>query len=113
MNVGSPVSTYKVTVVPPPRLTAKIEPSAMSFKAVGQKQEFVLTLSGAINGNGNVMSGYLVWDDGLNRGIIRRCWILLEWCATVVMGWKLVTDAVARGKGIALSSAVFHGNTIN
>ncbi|KAG5559029.1 hypothetical protein RHGRI_008822 [Rhododendron griersonianum] len=32
-----------VTVVPPPGLTAKIEPSAMSFKAVGQKQEFVLT----------------------------------------------------------------------
>ncbi|KAH7856066.1 hypothetical protein Vadar_032362 [Vaccinium darrowii] len=62
-NVGSPVSTYNATVVPPPGLTVKIEPNTMSFTAVGQQQKFVLTVSGVINKN--VLSGRLVWDDGV------------------------------------------------
>ncbi|KAH7853702.1 hypothetical protein Vadar_005684 [Vaccinium darrowii] len=62
-NVGSPVSTYNATVVPPPGLTVKIEPGILSFNAVGQTQKFVLNVSGVINGN--VLSGSLVWDDGV------------------------------------------------
>ncbi|KAH7855409.1 hypothetical protein Vadar_024507 [Vaccinium darrowii] len=65
-NVGLPFSTYTATVFPPPGLAVSIEPSALSFKAVGQKQTFVLTVTGVVNAV--VMSGYLVWDDGMNKG---------------------------------------------
>ncbi|KAL6327029.1 hypothetical protein AAG906_013507 [Vitis piasezkii] len=62
-NVGSPVSTYKVKVTAPPGLTVKVEPPVLTFKSVGQRQTFTVTATAA--GNESILSGSLVWDDGV------------------------------------------------
>ena len=63
-NVGSSVSLYKATVVAPPGFTVVVEPSVLSFKAIGQKMAFTVTVSGVAT-SGSVGSGSLVWDDGV------------------------------------------------
>ncbi|EOY17971.1 Subtilisin-like serine endopeptidase family protein [Theobroma cacao] len=62
-NVGSAVSTYKAVVKAPPGLIIQVQPSVLSFKSLGQKQSFVVTV-GAEVGN-SMISGSLTWDDGL------------------------------------------------
>ncbi|KAL7228988.1 hypothetical protein ACSBR2_007645 [Camellia fascicularis] len=62
-NIGSPVSSYKAIVFAPPGIEVKVEPSVLTFKALGQKQSFVVMISDTINKN--VLSGSLVWNDGV------------------------------------------------
>ena len=62
-NVGSPVSTYQVKVTASRGLTVKVEPSVLTFKSVGQKLTFTVTATAA--GNERMLSGSLVWDDGV------------------------------------------------
>ncbi|PSR93152.1 Cucumisin like [Actinidia chinensis var. chinensis] len=62
-NVGSAVSVYKATVIAPPGFTVAVEPSVLSFKAMGQKISFVVSVSGVVSES--VGSGSLVWDDGV------------------------------------------------
>ncbi|XP_022764505.1 cucumisin-like [Durio zibethinus] len=64
-NVGSAVSTYKAVVNAPLGLIIQVQPSVLSFKSLGQKQSFVVTV-GAEIGN-SMISGSLVWDDGLHQ----------------------------------------------
>lgn len=61
-NVGSPVSTYKSIITAPSGLNIKVEPSVLSFKAMGQKQSFTVTVAATVGTK--VLSGSLVWDDG-------------------------------------------------
>ncbi|PPR87802.1 hypothetical protein GOBAR_AA32885 [Gossypium barbadense] len=60
-NVGSPVSTYKAIVNAPTILIIQVQPSVLSFKSLGQKLTFVVTV-GAEIGN-SMISGSLIWDD--------------------------------------------------
>ena len=62
-NVGSPVSTYKATVAAPPGLIIQVEPSVLSFKSIGQKISFVVTIAATLSND--MLSGSLVWDDGV------------------------------------------------
>lgn len=63
-NVGSPVSMYKAEIVDPSgRLDIKVAPTVLSFKSLGQKLTFVVTV-GATTGK-DVQSGSLTWDDGV------------------------------------------------
>ncbi|XWS74902.1 hypothetical protein CRYUN_Cryun01aG0038300 [Craigia yunnanensis] len=64
-NVGSAVSTYQAVVRAPPGLIIQVQPSVLSFKSLGQKQSFVVTV-GAEVGN-SMISGSLTWDDGLHQ----------------------------------------------
>ncbi|MBA0780862.1 hypothetical protein Gotri_004914 [Gossypium trilobum] len=64
-NVGSPVSTYKAVVNAPPGLIIQVQPSVLSFKSLGQKLTFVVTV-GAEIGN-SMISGSLIWDDGVHQ----------------------------------------------
>ncbi|XP_074349649.1 cucumisin-like [Apium graveolens] len=59
-NVGSPVSTYKSIISAPSGLNIKVEPSVLSFKAMGQKQSFTVTVAATVGTK--VLSGSLVWD---------------------------------------------------
>lgn len=61
-NVGSPTSTYKAVVAAASGVSIGVEPSELSFTAVGETQEFVVTVN-ATFGSG-VSSGSVVWDDG-------------------------------------------------
>ncbi|KAL8093530.1 hypothetical protein AgCh_035415 [Apium graveolens] len=61
-NVGSPASTYKAIVNAPSGLNITVEPSVLSFKSMGQKQSFTVTVAATVGTK--VLSGSLVWDDG-------------------------------------------------
>ncbi|CAL1374614.1 unnamed protein product [Linum trigynum] len=64
-NVGKAVSSYKATVngpLGPSGLKVEVVPDVLNFKSVGEKQEFVVTVTAAL---GIVtLSGSLVWSDG-------------------------------------------------
>ncbi|KAE8718059.1 Cucumisin [Hibiscus syriacus] len=64
-NVGSAVSTYKAVVKSPLGLVIQIQPSVLSFKSIGQKLSFTVTV-GAEVGN-SMISGALIWDDGVHQ----------------------------------------------
>ncbi|XP_047320474.1 cucumisin-like [Impatiens glandulifera] len=64
-NVGTPVSTYKAKVVASPGLQINVEPSLLSFKSLGEKKSFVVTVSASIKKN--IVSGVLIWDDGSHQ----------------------------------------------
>ncbi|XP_034704228.1 cucumisin-like [Vitis riparia] len=65
-NIGSPVSTYKANVAGPPELSIQVEPSVLSFKSLGETQTFTVTV-GVAALSSPVISGSLVWDDGVYR----------------------------------------------
>ncbi|GFZ15046.1 hypothetical protein Acr_24g0012360 [Actinidia rufa] len=56
-NIGSAVSVYKATMA--------VEPSVLSFKAIGQKMTFAVTVSGVVASGSVGWSGSLVWDNGV------------------------------------------------
>ncbi|KAL2525809.1 subtilisin-like serine protease-related [Abeliophyllum distichum] len=64
-NVGLPVSTYTAVVGAPSGLSIKVSRSVLSFKSIGQKQTFVVTIEATLNSSR--LSGSLVWDDGMYR----------------------------------------------
>ena len=64
-NVGSAVSTYKAILAVPSGLSVKVEPSVLSFKSLGQKKTFTMTVGTAVDKG--VISGSLVWDDGIHQ----------------------------------------------
>ncbi|KAF8397395.1 hypothetical protein HHK36_016308 [Tetracentron sinense] len=62
-NVGSPVSTYTANVTAPSSLKIQVVPSVLSFKSLGQRQSFVVTVEGSISST--IVSASLVWNDGV------------------------------------------------
>ncbi|TYG51917.1 hypothetical protein ES288_D10G299600v1, partial [Gossypium darwinii] len=64
-NVGSPVSTYNAIVNAPKELDIKVKPNALSFKSIGEKKSFVVTV--AVKVGLPTVSGTLVWDDGVHK----------------------------------------------
>lgn len=62
-NVGSPVSTYKAVVNAPSGVKITVEPSVLTFKALGQKASFVVSVEAVVSTG--VLSGSLTWDDGV------------------------------------------------
>ncbi|XP_027155311.1 cucumisin-like [Coffea eugenioides] len=64
-NVGNPVSTYKATVTAPPQLSIQVNPITLSFKSLGQKLSFSVTVTAEIPQT--IISGSLVWDDGVHQ----------------------------------------------
>ncbi|MBA0871374.1 hypothetical protein Goshw_024794 [Gossypium schwendimanii] len=69
-NVGSGVSIYKATVKAPPGLEIEVRPNLLGFKAIGEMKSFIVKVKAKIDGNNitNMMlSGSLIWDDGLHQ----------------------------------------------
>ncbi|MFS7910298.1 putative cucumisin [Helianthus anomalus] len=64
-NVGAPNSSYKVNVVAPSGMVVKVNPSSLTFKAVGEKQSFVVTVD--YTTGSDALSGSLVWSDGVHN----------------------------------------------
>ncbi|KAL3523904.1 hypothetical protein ACH5RR_016738 [Cinchona calisaya] len=62
-NVGNPVSTYKAIVNAPSQISIKVNPNVLSFKSLGQKLCFTVTVTAQIPST--IISGSLVWDDGV------------------------------------------------
>ncbi|KAJ0100790.1 hypothetical protein Patl1_06473 [Pistacia atlantica] len=66
-NVGSPVSTYKATVMSQLGMGIQVQPSVLSFKYVGETKSFVVTVTAEMSQSLNKSSGSLVWDDGVHQ----------------------------------------------
>ncbi|KAK9061135.1 hypothetical protein SSX86_018315 [Deinandra increscens subsp. villosa] len=64
-NVGAADSSYEAKVVAPSGLVVKVNPSSLAFKAVGEKQTFVVTVDATIGSS--MLSGSLVWSDGAHN----------------------------------------------
>ncbi|KAL3514871.1 hypothetical protein ACH5RR_027588 [Cinchona calisaya] len=62
-NVGNPVSTYKAIVNVPSQISIKVDPNVLSFQSLGQKLSFTVTVTAQIPST--IISGALVWDDGV------------------------------------------------
>ncbi|XP_059628062.1 cucumisin-like isoform X1 [Cornus florida] len=65
-NVGSHVSIYKAIVVAPTGLQIQVVPNVLIFHSLGQKKSFVVTVMATFIDN-NVISGSLVWSDGVHQ----------------------------------------------
>ncbi|KAK9091147.1 hypothetical protein Sjap_024324 [Stephania japonica] len=66
-NVGLANSTYKATVTSPSQLTVSVEPNALSFKSLNEKQSFVVRVSVKTSPQQEVVSASLVWSDGVHN----------------------------------------------
>ncbi|XP_068667727.1 cucumisin-like [Aristolochia californica] len=64
-NVGSPNSTYEATVSAPSGIVVTVEPDILSFQSLGEKQSFVLKVTGKTLQY--VLSASLVWRDGVHQ----------------------------------------------
>ncbi|XP_065871981.1 cucumisin-like [Euphorbia lathyris] len=64
-NVGSARSSYKAIVNAPAGLQTQVEPAVLSFKSVGEKQSFVVTIKATMIKP--MISGSLVWDNGFHK----------------------------------------------
>lgn len=64
-NVGSTNSTYKATIFAPLGLNITVNPSILSFKALGEELKFELKIDGKISSS--IASASLVWDDGVHK----------------------------------------------
>ncbi|KAJ4720886.1 cucumisin-like [Melia azedarach] len=70
-NVGSPTSIYKLIVKTQPGLKIQVQPRVLQFKSFGQKKSFVVRIGATFAKKENiVISGYLVWDDGVHQGYL-------------------------------------------
>ncbi|KAF5747449.1 cucumisin-like [Tripterygium wilfordii] len=64
-NVGSKMSTYKVIINAPKGLSIQVSPSVLTFKSLGEKQSFIVTVGA--NLSTSMISGSLIWDDGVHQ----------------------------------------------
>ncbi|KDP25529.1 hypothetical protein JCGZ_20685 [Jatropha curcas] len=66
-NVGSPNSTYTVSVyMPHPVVKVAVKPSTLSFSAVGEKKTFTVTVHGPKIAQTMIVSGAISWKDGVH-----------------------------------------------
>lgn len=65
-NVGSANSTYTLTWYMPASVTVSVEPSLLSFSALGEKKSFTVTVKGSPITQQPIVSGAIVWNDGIH-----------------------------------------------
>ncbi|KAK9203638.1 hypothetical protein WN943_013894 [Citrus x changshan-huyou] len=66
-NVGSPNSTYTVRPYMPASVSVDVEPQSLSFSAVGEQKSFTVTVTGPKIAQQPIMSGAIVWEDGVHQ----------------------------------------------
>ncbi|XP_073316171.1 subtilisin-like protease SBT4.3 [Primulina huaijiensis] len=64
-NVGSPNSTYKAITSTSLDYNITVNPSTLNFKALNEKQSFVVSISGKLSDR-TMLSASLVWSDGVH-----------------------------------------------
>ncbi|KAF1897819.1 hypothetical protein Lal_00032579 [Lupinus albus] len=64
-NVGLANSTYKATILPNPRINITVVPKILSFKFVGEKLSFTVTVIG--DKPTTTLTSSLVWSDGTHN----------------------------------------------
>ncbi|KAK6158093.1 hypothetical protein DH2020_005407 [Rehmannia glutinosa] len=63
-NVGPPNSTYTATLYLPLIISVDVEPSVLTFSAVGETKTFTVKVTGPAITQQPIMSGTITWNDG-------------------------------------------------
>ncbi|KAL5991671.1 hypothetical protein ACLOJK_012580 [Asimina triloba] len=66
-NVGSANSTYEAKLEAETEFEVSITPSKLTFKTLGEKMTFVVTVRGALKNNQTVLGASIVWSDGTHK----------------------------------------------
>lgn len=65
-NVGAPNSTYSASWYSPGSIGISVEPSFLSFAAVGETKSFTVKVTGAKISQQPIVSGAITWSDGVH-----------------------------------------------
>lgn len=65
-NVGRKKAQYKVFVDPPAGVVVKISPKILTFREIGEKKSFVITVTAKVNASGRYEAGSYAWDGGIH-----------------------------------------------
>ncbi|CAK9169086.1 unnamed protein product [Ilex paraguariensis] len=65
-NVGAPNSTYTATMSIPSTISVTVEPSVLSFSAVGETKSFTVKVMGPKIAQQPIISGPILWKDGVH-----------------------------------------------
>ncbi|KAL0393458.1 UNVERIFIED_CONTAM: Cucumisin [Sesamum latifolium] len=63
-NVGAANSTYKASLYMPALISVTVEPSVLTFSAVGETQTFTVNVTGPAISQQPITSGSITWTDG-------------------------------------------------
>ena len=58
--------SHKAVIKAPPGLKVTVRPATLSFRSLGQKISFTVTVRAKADVGGKVISGSLTWDDGVH-----------------------------------------------
>ncbi|XP_057812474.1 subtilisin-like protease SBT4.3 [Salvia miltiorrhiza] len=65
-NVGATNSTYTASMYMPPLINVKVEPSVLTFSSTEETQTFTVTVTGPAITQQPIMSGAIMWSDGIH-----------------------------------------------
>ncbi|XP_011081160.1 cucumisin-like [Sesamum indicum] len=63
-NVGAANSTYKASLYMPALISVTVEPSVLTFSAIGETQTFTVNVTGPAISQHPITSGAITWTDG-------------------------------------------------
>ncbi|XP_059639216.1 cucumisin-like [Cornus florida] len=66
-NVGAANSTYTASAYIPGAISVTVEPSVLTFSAVGEKKSFTVKVNGPKITQQPIMSGVIIWKDGVHK----------------------------------------------
>ncbi|KAJ9706670.1 hypothetical protein PVL29_001915 [Vitis rotundifolia] len=105
-NVGSPNSTYSAWVYMPTILNVTVEPSVISFSAIGEKKSFTVKVYGPMIWQQPIMSGAIWWTDGVHE--VRSPLVVY----TVLPGGAYSSYSMSDKKPVFKGSSIYHKNGI-
>ncbi|XP_034709561.1 cucumisin-like [Vitis riparia] len=105
-NVGSPNSTYTAGMYMPTTLSVTVEPSVISFSAIGEKKSFTVKVYGPKIWQQPIMSGAIWWTDGVHE--VRSPLVVY----TFLPGAGYSSDSVSHKKPVFKGSSIYHKNGI-
>jgi len=107
-NVGSANSTYTATMYMPADITVTIEPSILSFSAVGEQKKFTVTVNGPEIAQQPIVSGAIVWSDGVRA--VRTPLVVYNYLPGAP--YNLDNDSITNKKTTFRGSSIFHKKMI-
>lgn len=104
-NVGAPNSTYTVGMYFPATLTVTVEPSVLSFSALGESKSFTVKVDGPVIFQQPIISGAIWWSDGVHT--VRSPLVVYT---TLPGGYDFYS--VSQKKPAFKGSSIYHKNGI-
>ncbi|KAA8522331.1 hypothetical protein F0562_013308 [Nyssa sinensis] len=107
-NVGVANSTYQVSMDLPTTISVTVEPTLLSFSAVGETQTFTVKVSGPKISQQPIMSGAILWKDGVH--VVRTPLVVYNYIPG--SPYNLQTYSTFEKKPTFEGSSVYHKNGI-